>query len=319
MDAPAEWTYGGQLDFSSADTLRLAPEGMAIRCIVEALKERAEAANYTLPEILSADWNPLNVPYDVVCSVQDSVTTLLTTVLRYTKRANFYKHDVDISTYAYNETPICWTETNALTAIGAEARIVPVRLGLSREWIYQQYQLLNLMRQCVADAFMLGERGYSLRTDSWKYYYGEGYSKAEAEADYQYRGTYEVNLPRGRGGYVNVDGRILVFGQSCTDKLYFWNDKLMLSNLSTSIDWYYCARRYGTFNDFEDDFTEDTFVKKYTTSHAAGELLIQPNRLPPGEESAPTLSSYSTGTTEGYNIERCRALISFPSFKFKNW
>jgi hypothetical protein len=171
MEAPSDWTYGGHLDWSSADTLRLAPMGMAIRCIVEALKERAEAANYALPEILTTDWNPLRTPYEVVSAIQESVTTLLTTVSRYTKRANFYKNDVDILTYAYNETPATWTEASALTAIGASARIVPARLGLLREWVYQQYQLLNLMRQCVADNFMLFNAAmYS--ESACKYYYG---------------------------------------------------------------------------------------------------------------------------------------------------
>jgi hypothetical protein len=322
MEAPSDWTYGGHLDWSSADTLRLAPMGMAIRCIVEALKERAEAANYALPEILTTDWNPLRTPYEVVSAIQESVTTLLTTVSRYTKRANFYKNDVDILTYAYNETPATWTEASALTAIGASARIVPARLGLLREWVYQQYQLLNLMRQCVADNFMLYERGYVFSTSEWKYYYGEGYSQSEAEADYQYRGTYENNLPRGKGGYVNPDGRIFIFCQSCIDSLRFWNSGTMLANLGVEIDWYYCARKYNDFYNFGDGFTEDIFVKKYTTSHAAEELLTQSNRLPPGEASAPVLRSYSIGTYEGYNIERNRALLKFDGengFKFRDW
>jgi len=49
MDAPTEWTYGGLLDWSSADSLKLAPVGMATRCIVEALKERGFDCNRSYP------------------------------------------------------------------------------------------------------------------------------------------------------------------------------------------------------------------------------------------------------------------------------
>lgn len=162
MDAPVDWTYGGQLDFSSADALRLAPEGMAIRCIVETLKEKAEAANYTLPEILSSDWGPLNVPYAVTTAIQSAATALMPLFCNHTDNGGDWSGLSDASVVAP-----AWTEAVILAAIGAESRLVPARLGLSREWIFQQYQILNLLRWIKKQLYFLNTytRGWTDRYD----------------------------------------------------------------------------------------------------------------------------------------------------------
>jgi len=162
MDAPTEWTYGGKLDWSSADSLKLAPEGMVIRCIVETLKEKAAAANYTLPEILSADWNPLNVPYDVATAIQTAVTALVPLFCNHTDNAGDWSGLSDASAVA----PV-WTEAAILAALGTESRLVPARLGLSREWVFQQYQILNMLRWIKKQLYFLKTytRGWAVRFD----------------------------------------------------------------------------------------------------------------------------------------------------------
>jgi len=51
MDAPTEWTYGGQIDWSSADSLRLAPAGLVLQTIIEAVKERYAAITSMVPGV----------------------------------------------------------------------------------------------------------------------------------------------------------------------------------------------------------------------------------------------------------------------------
>jgi len=319
MDAPTEWTYGGQLNWSSADSLRLAPIGMAVRCIVEALKERAEAANYTLPDILTAPYNPLEIQSTMVNDIQSAITGLLSIVPRYTTYANFYKHDIDILTYGLNDIPTTWTELNIFASTDYPTRIVPVRLGLLREWIYQQYQILNLLRQCVADVWTMGERGYILTTSEWKNYSGGGETQADLNADWKYIGEWDYNLHRGKGGIKNDDG-VSAICQSCIDGLKVWNSIDKFENLGVSVDWYYYTEAYYAnhdFNDFGDGFTENAYIKKYTTSHTAGNYMIQSNRLPPGELTAPNIAA-----TEGYYILARRAIIKFDGengFKFRDW
>jgi len=142
MDAPTEWTYGGLLDWSSADSLKLAPVGMACRCIMEAMKERAEAANYGLPEILT-EYNPFQTTYLLAYTIQDYIRRMAISSL-------FLNHVVypDFDGQPYPTIDTHWTLDSILSAAGIETRIIPQRLNqLSAEWAFQQYKILNLLRQ----------------------------------------------------------------------------------------------------------------------------------------------------------------------------
>lgn len=243
MDKPTEWTYGGQLDWTSADTLKLAPTGMAIRCIVEALKERAEAANYTLPEIISSDWNPLNVPNEVKDAIQTAISALIEPVSLWTSSVNFYKHDVDITTYGYNDVPVNWNEASILSAIGATERLNPARLGLLREWVYQQYRILNLLRQVFARGqYPAGGTNLLCRQENQQYWQGFGYNQSEVNADWQQYvswGAWFSARGKRTSGYDGVEWSAAT--NSATDYIIFNGSKSKFETLACEIKWYYLA------------------------------------------------------------------------------
>lgn len=325
MDAPTEWTYGGKLDWSSADSLRLAPLGMAIRCIVEALKERAEAASYTLPAILTEPYNPFQVPSNVIPAIQISITNLLTSGL---SSVNFYKHNVDITTYDYLENPIDWTEDTILSEIGSESRLSLTRLNpISAEWAFQQYAILNLMRQIYAVVGLLAHNCRINRSD-YKYYSGYGKTQADVNADWQYRGTLEINLPIGKLirwvlDYWN-EYQWEAATQSFIQNVSLPNGQTSFTNLSCEIDWFYYSQALYTYNDFGDGFIENVYVKKNSISYSAGDYLSQGERMPPHEEVAPT--ALAAETSSGYTLADYGnfglALIKFDGengFKFRDW
>jgi len=151
MDKPTEWTYGGKLDWSSADSLKLVPIGMTCRCIIEALKERAEAANYTLPAILTAEWNPLQTAYPVISAIQSSITALIIKFCNHTDSGG------DWSGFSY--VAPAWTESDILTAIEDDARLSLTFLNpILASWAFQQYKILNLLKW-IKNTF----------TSNWKY------------------------------------------------------------------------------------------------------------------------------------------------------
>ena len=139
MDAPTDWTYGGQIDWSSPAKLKLLPVQMPLRCIIEALRERCSVIPY-LPSILSTSFNPLATIKEYADAIQSAVTTLIS--------YNRFARHTDEGRWGtiYSPAIPLWTEADLLTTIGATKRLVPDKLETLGEWLYQQYQILNLLR-----------------------------------------------------------------------------------------------------------------------------------------------------------------------------
>jgi len=151
MDAPTEWTFDGQLDWSSADSLRLAPVGLVLQTIIEAIKERREAISFwfrpELPSVLSNEFNPLLPVKIYIDAIQTAMTGLMNMASLHTPWVAFVNHTDHGGDWTGQTQIPAWTEADMLAAIGAEERFVLYPLSpLSSKWFYQQYQLLNLMR-----------------------------------------------------------------------------------------------------------------------------------------------------------------------------
>lgn len=324
MDAPTEWTYGGLLDWSSADSLRLAPVGMAVRCIVEALKERAEAANYTLPAILSGDWNPLRfASYDFFAAIQDSITALLSPVTIGDSSVNFYKHDVDITTYQRSEVPVNWTEASILSAIDASSRLELKRLNpFASEWFFQQYQILNTMRQVFARS--AGTNCICAEAD---YKYRFGYGATQSDVNSAWALSSNPGVSRGVRTYKDYLGYWSAYINAAADAIRYRDGADSFDNIDCEVDWYYSANwPFDSFCDFGHGFTKDVYVLKNSTIHNAGGQLIQPVRFPLNEEVAPTLTDINGRGDAGYSIGGYNgsvlALLKFDGangFKFRDW
>lgn len=181
MAAPTEWTYDGQLDWSSADSLRLAPSGLVFRVIIEAVKERYAAIGISAPALLAAEFNPLAPVKTYIDTIQSAMTDLM----NCGPWLAFVKHTDSGGDWSGQNIYIIpkWTEADMLAAIGAEERLVLYPLSvLSAEWFFQQYQLLNLLKWTYAS--------YNIKFTeaSWacmKKYVETDYfpSEAEAQAD----------------------------------------------------------------------------------------------------------------------------------------
>ena len=164
MDAPTDWTYGGQIDWSSPAKLKLLPVQMPLRCIIEALNERYAAHGSTAAAMIRTFGEvtplaPLMETYNPLAKISDYAKAVQWCVTRMIKgfgihdMNNYLKHTAatggdftGLDSKAGNFPT--WSESDMLAAIGAEKRIaVPSLLApLSADWFFQQYQLLNLMR-----------------------------------------------------------------------------------------------------------------------------------------------------------------------------
>jgi hypothetical protein len=129
MDAPTEWTYGGKLDWSSADKLRLAPFGMVMRTINAALYERRLGFAATLIKPLAHSYLYYN-NIQLHCRAQEILSSFI----------NHTKIITDESS-----RPV-WTEDNMAEALGEELIEITPLMPYKAEWAYQQYRMINLLK-----------------------------------------------------------------------------------------------------------------------------------------------------------------------------
>ena len=192
MDLPEEWTYGGLLDWSSKDKLKLAPAGLVLRCIRAALNERL-GMDYdarTIPE-LSSTYHAVRDDYAQAIG-QDMLKALY---------GDTWDQEEQVFQWADYRTRSSWagatdiddiaprfTEETLLDAINEEELLsAPGRLSpLTPDWIYQQYKLLNAMRyRCCT------------KTQGTLALYVSGASLSWADAEYVYRNDPQVGTTDG--------------------------------------------------------------------------------------------------------------------------
>ncbi len=323
MDAPTEWTYGGQLDWTSADALRLAPTGMAMRCIVEDLKEKAAVTSYTLPSLLSADWNPLNIPCDFASAIQSAVTALMALFVNHTDAGGDWSGLSDA-----NDIAPAWTEADILAALGVESRIIPQRLGLLREWVYQQYQILNLLRWVKSNSRLSVLGYYEKRgNDSWD---GEGlstYISADWTGPYGgmvMAGYYAVGAASGSDPYDPKNPAIVV--RRYKTKLRY----SAIERIGAGIDIYlraYAASQgwlSGTFKAQGNNVLENFYSKAATINEMTettdfdiiNDSSVPPNDPPYDPDGSPRDKLW------GWTANSYLSILKFDGangFKFKNW
>lgn len=133
MDAPIEWTYNGEVNWERA---KLCSHQLLIRPIIEALKERGSIFDYTLPEILTNDYNPLNPPSVYTEAIEGVMDEFL---------ANFVNHEDNSGLWDNQEEIPVWDEISMLAAIGDEERLPPRMPGFA-DWAMQQYKMINKFR-----------------------------------------------------------------------------------------------------------------------------------------------------------------------------
>ena len=127
MDAPTEWTYGGKIDWTSIETLKLAPLGMVLRTINAAIYERCLGIGIAL-------LNPLDfLSYNNIyyhCNI-----------LRFSGHfINCNKTITDENTRPY------WKNSDIEEALGEELISINRLMPISADWAFQQYKIINLMK-----------------------------------------------------------------------------------------------------------------------------------------------------------------------------
>jgi len=330
MDAPTEWTYGGLLDWSSADSLKLAPVGMATRCIIEALKERAEAANYTLPAILSAEWEPLRIGYPVVSAIQDSVTALIIKFCNHTDSGGDWTGLADAADVAPQ-----WTEPDVLAVLEAPARLELKRLNpFSSEWFFQQYQILNLLRwKKIQESHLL----YETRLTAVGYFVKSvGYWDNQAQSEFlaaPWNGPY-VGLWEGWGAYYGVGGVYPVEdGRNPSETIIRSKRRYQHNQIDTvgcvydiyaftvpgSVGW-----SMATFNSQGANVIENAFAKIYSSPELTADTefdVLDDDSVPPNRPPWSYPGDYSSKFW-GWQITKSSYVLKFDGangFKFRDW
>lgn len=310
MDAPTEWTYGGQLDFSSADTLKLAPPGMPIYCIVEALKEKATSSNYTLPSILTADWNPLQPPYPVISTIQTAVNTLI---------SKYCNHQTGGGDFTGLSEPPLWTELDILSVIGASERIVPERLDLMREWIFQQYQILNLLRwsRSYYSFTTSANDGFYVFYSESQPWWGAGGSESDCISNWH---TPDISSLGYNG--TRISGAYEASKTQFKYAVYNGVDLLSFDDFDCVCDFYLSATTRPSQDNDEfhaqgDGVLEDQVINIGSVSFSAGNQMTPNDYFP--NSNCP---SYFSANGPGWFQDSVYAVLKFDGangFKFRDW
>ncbi|NCA67975.1 MAG: hypothetical protein EOM87_07930 [Clostridia bacterium] len=147
MDKPTEWTYGGKLDWSSADSLRLAPVKPVIDCLVQAIRERWLAC-YLRTKAVTWDWTveewgkvkeykELTLPYQAFSGIYSDIINLITYSLNYTEDP--YIEGLDV--------PVFWEQEDLLEYLNISNFSKPNRLNsYSADWVFKCYKILNALK-----------------------------------------------------------------------------------------------------------------------------------------------------------------------------
>lgn len=304
MELPTEWTYGGLLDWSSKDKLRLAPAGLALRCIRCALNERLglDYDHYTL--------TPLNSIYSAVSSIASDMQSALYYYWYEEKRIAWADYRTRSSwagaTDISNVAPR-FTDAALLDAIGDEALIAaPGRLSpLTVDWIYQQYKLLNAMRygdlekdQSI-NAYVVSGSGSSWTEAVNDYSTGEDFSTS---------GTL-IYSAADSGGYSLARGG--------------FNYEALGYHLSTAyVEWYFKAvasHPTGVFNAQGFNVAEGVFSLIHTAEKGVASFTIQDpfrENPPPGR---PASGSAGWRLQEPWWAPNDYKPVATFDFMFKNW
>ncbi len=180
MADPTEWTYGGQVDWTSASTLKFTPLELVLKCINTALKERADAtpSGYTLPSILTT-YNPMATPLSYTDAIQEAVTELGTNQ-GYAENKNW---DTAVSI-------IDLTEARILTIIGDEERLTVDKFSSDiTAWLIQQYEIINVLNSINIE----------LESDDWLMY--DNFGLSAPGATIQIATDSAISQAIGRGLY----------------------------------------------------------------------------------------------------------------------
>lgn len=203
MDKPTEWTYGGQLNWSSADKLKLSPWKPAFECIIQAIRERWLACFLSTKaetwDLAAEEWGtvkectPLTFPYALALSIERDIDNLIEWSLNNTQEP-------------YIEglaSPVFWTKGDLLEYLEIET-FIPVKklYPISAEWAYQCYQILNALK-VFATAYNMSyfgadgtqiERKEYLHCGPYRYLQKSGGGETWAEAQSNFSGATETEV-----------------------------------------------------------------------------------------------------------------------------
>lgn len=165
MEAPTEWTYGGQLDWSSPESLKLAPVGMCLRCIVEAIKERIfDSASYSYsglinPTVFTQTWNPFWPVSFVVMAIDQMIYEFRVGAVfssgdlayRYLDHRDYLSGDFTGLEYPSSISSVAWNDAGLLDYCDIDSfiyynRSTPYLQPVDPEWLYQAYKILNAFK-----------------------------------------------------------------------------------------------------------------------------------------------------------------------------
>jgi hypothetical protein len=352
MTAPTEWTYGGLVDWTSENSLKLTPYEYVLRPIIEAIKEKAGAAKpyygsfwddigTMYKSLLIESSNPLEFkafnPLETFAGYAEDIHHIISKLI-----PEFVNHTDTSGDWSRNANFPMWDEESILNSIGATERIASDSFGnfdynavklnpyTIREWVYQNYLILNKLKWV--------KRLFSV--DYWKQSYkwrgGGGDSWDEAESNFlAYPGWYVVtdygeqpNAPgiyssagisHGSTHYYDFNRRVTSVGVKNLPELHKSIDYYMYIEKATS------ALSYDSevFDGQGDGFTEDKWNKVSEVSETSDSEIIFPwftnetPALPPNRPLPFVLKGYSAGAWNGNAL-----LLKFDGengFKFKNW
>lgn len=147
MPIPTEWTYGGQLDWTSPESIRFNIIKPYIDCIVQAIRERWLACFLRTKartwDIYAEEWGTikdysiLNSTYQAAIDIRNDIEDLIEWSLDYTQSP--YMDGLSV--------PIFWTENSIKQYLEFDSLIKIDKLyPLSAEWAYQCYKILNALK-----------------------------------------------------------------------------------------------------------------------------------------------------------------------------
>jgi len=150
MDAPTEWTYGGEVDWSSPDTLRLLPVEYVLRPIIEAVKERHRPDYYYSGLDSVLEYAPLRPLGYYVRTINNILMSLIGNFY-YNGKGGYVSEFPDNWNGRATSIPV-WSHASLLQYLNYEKRFSV--FSNFAEWAFQTYKMLNMLRHYKYTIFL---------------------------------------------------------------------------------------------------------------------------------------------------------------------
>ena len=334
---PTEWTFGGEVDWSSEDTIKLRDSEYLFKPIFEAIKECDNITGRPVPTLISNEYNPLLPKKNYIAAIQAEISILITQFSDHVDNGGDWTGETDQSNVAPYWNTSVGDPHNILQYCDTTTRLTASNPYTLPAWFRQQYQLLNLLRFLKIESI---PHSRFVPFDSMVQYYKDtvyardmdrATSYAAALAIFQANAWQETTIPSSYWEYIGSE-QLENFpdpwsgpgwsswvgegfpGRSDPPARYMKHVFNNPTDFDYDFDFYVKLAKppyHDAYYSMFEDFAEGVFNIKSSGSVSSGGT--QESNVEPNDPPQPAIS------TVGSMVDKNLAVLKFNSRKFKDW